>query len=608
MRAGWFRFAPMLLLAAGLCYANSARAWWNDEWAFRKELTFNLTPAGADIPQNVDDVPVLVRLSLANFTYFNDAKPDGSDFRFIAADDKTPLKFHVEKFDPQAQIALAWVRLPRLTGNADKADKIYLYYGNAKATTGADAAGTYDGSQSLTFHFGPAAGSPQDAAGYHNEPSKLTAEINSASLIGAGLKFGGDQLVVVNAAPSLQLKAAQGMTLSAWVKFAGPQAQAQVLTLEEGARSLVLGINGSKAYARWRDGNRDTLAQQNADLATELWHHVAVRVGSGQLTLFVDGSVAAQVAAPVADLNGSLLVGASSAGANRYTGELDELQVSSVARPDGWIRAAARSQGMDAPLLVYGADAQKEGGESPNYLAATMRNVTADGWAIIGILAALFVLSFTIMVMKSIYLTRVAGGNAKFLAEFHRLRSDPAALERSNGTEQSPDDAFEPTDEVEDDRFGLSTLWRLYHHGMREALGRLDDQRKAGEERPMLTPQAIEAIRATMDASQARMGQSLSGKMVWLTISISGGPFLGLLGTVVGVMIVFAGIAASGDVNINAIAPGTAAALVATVAGLAVAIPCLFGYNYLNTRIKDIAIDMRVFVDEFVARLAETYT
>ena len=73
-------------------------------------------------------------------------------------------------------------------------------------------------------------------------------------------------------------------------------------------------------------------------------------------------------------------------------------------------------------------------------------------------------------------------------------------------------------------------------------------------------------------------------------------------------MIVFAGIAASGDVNINAIAPGTAAALVATVAGLAVAIPCLFGYNYLNTRIKDIAIDMRVFVDEFVARLAETYT
>src|SRR5262249_14063222 len=60
----------------------------------------------------------------------------------------------------------------------------------------------------------------------------------------------------------------------------------------------------------------------------------------------------------------------------------------------------------------------------------------------------------------------------------------------------------------------------------------------------------------------------------------------GLLGTVVGVMITFAAIAASGDVNINAIAPGTAAALVATVAGLGVAIPCLFGYNYLNTKVR----------------------
>ena len=93
--------------------------------------------------------------------------------------------------------------------------------------------------------------------------------------------------------------------------------------------------------------------------------------------------------------------------------------------------------------------------------------------------------------------------------------------------------------------------------------------------------------------------------MVLLTIAISGGPFLGLLGTVVGVMITFAAIAATGDVNINAIAPGIAAALVATVAGLAVAIPALFGYNYLITRIKDLTAEMQVFIDEFVTKLAE---
>jgi biopolymer transport protein ExbB len=95
--------------------------------------------------------------------------------------------------------------------------------------------------------------------------------------------------------------------------------------------------------------------------------------------------------------------------------------------------------------------------------------------------------------------------------------------------------------------------------------------------------------------------------MVLLTIAISGGPFLGLLGTVVGVMITFAAIAAAGDVNVNSIAPGIAAALVATVAGLAVAIPALFGYNYLASRIKSVSNETIVFADEMVTRLAETY-
>jgi biopolymer transport protein ExbB len=96
--------------------------------------------------------------------------------------------------------------------------------------------------------------------------------------------------------------------------------------------------------------------------------------------------------------------------------------------------------------------------------------------------------------------------------------------------------------------------------------------------------------------------------MVVLTIAISGGPFLGLLGTVVGVMITFAAIAESGDVNVNAIAPGIAAALVATVAGLVVAIPALFAYNYLVTRIGELTSDMQVFIDEFVTKMAEFYS
>jgi biopolymer transport protein ExbB len=123
-----------------------------------------------------------------------------------------------------------------------------------------------------------------------------------------------------------------------------------------------------------------------------------------------------------------------------------------------------------------------------------------------------------------------------------------------------------------------------------------------------LSARSIQAIRAVLDGGMVRETQRLNSQMVLLTIAISGGPFLGLLGTVIGVMITFAAVAAAGDVNVNAIAPGIAAALAATVAGLAVAIPSLFGYNYLLTQVKSMTSDMHVFIDEFVTRLAEFYS
>ncbi len=146
-------------------------------------------------------------------------------------------------------------------------------------------------------------------------------------------------------------------------------------------------------------------------------------------------------------------------------------------------------------------------------------------------------------------------------------------------------------------------LYRIFDLGAEEIRRRF----AATAGRRTLSPQSIEAIRAVLDSGFVQETQRLNRMMVMLTIAISGGPFLGLLGTVVGVMITFAAIAASGDVNVNAIAPGIAAALVATVAGLGVAIPALFGYNYLITRIKDTTSELQVFIGEFITKMAEAY-
>jgi len=600
----WARLLAIVGLALlGSGWGAVAHAWWNGDWAYRKEISFDLTPKGADIPGAPTDVPILIRLSLGNFQYFNDAKPDGSDFRFVAADDKTPLKFHIERFDPQTQIALVWVRVPRLTGGANT-DKIFLYYGNKSATSAAEPAGTYDANQTLVYHFAAAKDAAQDVTAYKSEPSAFEAELNPASLIGSGIKFAGAQTLSIPANGAVHLAANKGFTLSAWVRIAAPQTDAYIAQLADQGRELVLGIQGTQIFARYNGGGGQPVTlTQTGQLTTGDWHHLAVRIGDGRLTLFVDGADEGHANAEVLEIGGVLTIGGSATKSNYLTGELDELEVSDSVRSADWLKAAARSQGMVAPLVVYGGDTQKEGGKE-SYFAITLRNVTVDGWVVIGILAVMFIIAMFIMGAKGLFLSRVAAGNRKFLRAFHQMSADPAALERKlGGGEPGEDDAL-----VAGGRFGVSTLWPLYHHGMLETIKRIEGQPVGAARVRSLSAQSIEAIRASLDAALTRLVQRLNSQMVWLTVAIAGGPFLGLLGTVVGVMITFAAIAASGDVNINAIAPGTAAALVATVAGLGVAIPCLFGYNYLNTRVKEISADMRVFADEFVARIAETYS
>jgi biopolymer transport protein ExbB len=142
------------VLVAGVFNAN---AWWDKKWQYRKKVAFDLSEKGANIKENLTDVPVLVRLHSGNFTFAN-AKKDGTDLRFVSADDKVPLKFHIEKFDTKQEIALVWVRVPQLAGGGSQ-DAVWLYYGNDSAPGGLEEpGGTYDTGQVLVYHLGEADG------------------------------------------------------------------------------------------------------------------------------------------------------------------------------------------------------------------------------------------------------------------------------------------------------------------------------------------------------------------------------------------------------------------------------------------------------------------
>jgi biopolymer transport protein ExbB/TolQ len=95
--------------------------------------------------------------------------------------------------------------------------------------------------------------------------------------------------------------------------------------------------------------------------------------------------------------------------------------------------------------------------------------------------------------------------------------------------------------------------------------------------------------------------------MIVLSTAVAGGPFIGLLGTVWGVMETFAGIAKAGQASLTAMAPGVAGALIATVVGLLVAIPAMFGYNFMVTTIRHITQELDGFGSRYANQIEHTY-
>ncbi len=576
--------ALLALLIAQALLAPAAHANWNAEWTKRIKLTLNTAADGLPITAVADNVPVLVRLHTGNFPFL-DAKPDGSDLRFIGADDKTPLKFHIERFDGVNELALVWVQLPKVAP-AVKDTTVWLYYGNAKAAPASDAKGVWDAAQGLVYHFAENETSAQDSTANANHAARMGAKPSAAGLIGAAASFDGSNDLAVNITPTLRA-GATGLTVSMWIKPA-ELTDAVLVRQTEGGNSLTLSVKDGALVAQ-----SGTLGTSPAGkLAAGTWQHVALVVRDG-LTVYLNGSEVARANVSVPVLGGQAVLGTG------FKGEIDEVQIASAARSADWVKLAAGSQGPDARLVSIG---KGEGGdaeaESASYLKILLSAVTLDGWVVIGILGVMFVVSFWVMISKALLVRRISMNNDRFMKHFAKLMDGIRPG-------QAPDERAK----LEQDtalHFGGSPLYRLYASALHELHSRFDAYQKA-DRQLLLSEGALSAIKATVDARLVREMQGLNSKLVVLTVAIAGGPFLGLLGTVVGVMITFAAIAAAGDVNVNAIAPGIAAALVATVAGLAVAIPCLFGYNFLTSRIGELAADLQAFVDELVTRIAEQH-
>ncbi|MBB6157517.1 biopolymer transport protein ExbB [Pseudomonas sp. JAI115] len=575
------RLILSLLICLGFVLPATAQAWWQDDWHYRKQIAVDTTPQGAGINQALGRTALLVRLHTGNFT-FDGVKEDGADLRFVAADDKTVLNHQIESFDALMGMALIWVDVPNVEGG--QRQDIWMYYGNQKAPATGNGQLTFDPNYTALYHFDGATGTPaKDTTAYGNTAQSATGAAIDG-VVGRALQFSGQPLLLP-ASPSLQHSAGSAFTFSAWLRLDQANGEQLILARREGVNSLLVGVNQGVPFVEI-DGQRAVASQP---LNPGQWQHVALTAEGSKVSLYINGRESATLAQAMPAFNSVMAIGGDlTAGPYQpFVGAIDELRLSKVARPAPLLLADATSQGAESKLVAYGVD-EEQSGFGFGSLGFLLNAVPVDAWVIIAVLVLMMFQSWIIMLRKNYTLSRVSKANEDFREQFAKV---------GTRLEMFADDAQLAQ------RLQHSPLWRLYSVAVKE----IRTRREQGADTSSVSAATIEAIRCSMDGVRTRENQALSSKLSTLSNAIAGGPYIGLLGTVLGIMVVFLGTAMAGDVNINAIAPGMAAALLATAMGLFVAIPALFGYNRLITRNREVSADMRVFVDEFITRLAEMH-
>jgi biopolymer transport protein TolQ len=144
---------------------------------------------------------------------------------------------------------------------------------------------------------------------------------------------------------------------------------------------------------------------------------------------------------------------------------------------------------------------------------------------------------------------------------------------------------------------GDSPLEHVYGAGFREIQNQVQGSKPPGQIK------SLQAVTVSMQLASADQIRRVERYMPWLATTASVSPFIGLFGTVWGVMDAFSGLGTAGAASLRAVAPGIAEALITTAAGLFAAIPAVIAYNYFVHRTKDLAARMDNFSMEVAAQI-----
>ena len=239
---------------------------------------------------------------------------------------------------------------------------------------------------------------------------------------------------------------------------------------------------------------------------------------------------------------------------------------------------------MNAPILLA---AGALGAGSEPELVYVIRQATPEAKAIIAFLIVFSIIAWTVMVAKAVQMRRAKRLNQFFNSEYKNQKAVLDVFDRRVQADGCP-------------------LFVVYHSGSLELDTRLKNPDGNGRKK-YVSLKGMEHVKRSMENAVAQESLKLESGLILLAIAVSGAPFLGLLGTVWGVMSTFGHIAQQGSASMTAMAPGVAAALVTTVAGLLVAIPSMFGYNWLVHNLRVLTVELDNFAQDLASKMETEY-
>ena len=241
-----------------------------------------------------------------------------------------------------------------------------------------------------------------------------------------------------------------------------------------------------------------------------------------------------------------------------------------------------------------------------NAAVYAIENATTEGKITVLVLLLLSLFSWTIIITKFRQLMIARRAARKFFAAYSATRDPLDIKKRGELFEGAP--AFELYD-----RGAEEILYHLKNNPVEvkgvavQSTGEGNTDHLSRAITTKISTSAFEAVKVVLEEAAANEAMSLEKGMIVLSTAVAGGPFIGLLGTVWGVMSTFAGIAAAQQASLTAMAPGVAAALVATVTGLLVAIPAMFAYNFMVTTIRHVTQELDGFATRYANQIEHTY-